>query len=168
MIDSPNLMLAKVSRYTVCNELALWLTWKFKISNCESVGRSRKKGDITSDNVVPMVTLRWESVRVYVLPQLVGTGGHISDVNPLAVKVTAVIVTTVLGDTLYPCSTAIATDTTENMKYCVHRMLRASLTVIWILKILLYSIFVADDPFRIRLYRPNWWIICVFNFHSLH
>ena len=84
-----------------------------KVGDCKSVGRSWKKGDITSDNVVLIVTLGRESVRVDMLPQLVGTRGNISDVNPLAVKVSAVVVTTVRGDALLPRSTAIATHRAE-------------------------------------------------------
>ena len=104
-----------------------------KVGDCKSVGRSRKKGDITSDNVVPMVTLGRESVWVDMLPQLVGTRRDISDINPLAVKVSAVVVTTVCGDALLPCSTAIATYRTEKrsiiqkneLTYILHSMLRA-------------------------------------------
>ena len=56
-----------------------------KVGDCKSVRGSREKGDITSDNVVPMVALGGESVRIDMLPQLVGTRRDVSDVNPLAV-----------------------------------------------------------------------------------
>lgn len=66
------------------------------------------ESDVTGEDIVPVVTFRRQPIRIDMQSQLVGTGRNVSDVNPLAIKVSAIKVTTVLGNTLMTSATAIS------------------------------------------------------------